>query len=74
MSEQIKTLVSRLIDEVWNQGRYDVVDELVDDSYVGQPSEVRGTEGYKQFIMALRGAFPDLEFTIEDQIAEGDKV
>lgn len=74
MSEQIKTLVSRLIDEVWNQGRYDVVDELVDDSYVGQPSEVRGTEGYKQFIMALRRAFPDLEFTIEDQIAEGDKV
>jgi steroid delta-isomerase-like uncharacterized protein len=74
MAEQIKTLVSRLVDEVWNRGRYDVVDDLVDDNYVGQPSEVRGTEGYKQFFMALRGAFPDLEFTIDDQVAEGDKV
>jgi steroid delta-isomerase-like uncharacterized protein len=74
MAEQIKTLVSRLVDEVWNRGRYAVVDELIDDAYLGQPSEVRGTEGYKKFFMALRGAFPDLEFTIDEQVAEGDKV
>ncbi|MPZ87206.1 MAG: ester cyclase [Nitriliruptorales bacterium] len=74
MAEQIKTLVRRLVEEVWNRGDYAVVDELVGDDYLGHPSEVRGTEGYKQFFMALRGAFPDIEFTIQDQIAEGDKV
>ncbi|MDP9021282.1 MAG: ester cyclase [Actinomycetota bacterium] len=74
MAEQIKTLVSRLVEEVWNRGDYGVVDELIADDYVGHPSEVRGTEGYRQFFMALRRAFPDLEFTIDDQVADGDKV
>ena len=33
-----------------------------------------GMEGFKQAIASLRKAFPDLEVTIEDQVAEGDKV
>lgn len=73
MSEQ-KTLVDRLVEEVWNRGDLAVVDELVGDDYVGHPSDVRGTEGYKEFFAELRRAFPDIQFAIEDQIAEGDKV
>jgi steroid delta-isomerase-like uncharacterized protein len=54
------------------------VDELVDPRYIGHSSqpgtETRGIEGYRHFVMAMRTAFPDLEVTVEDQIAEGDRV
>ena len=36
--------------------------------------DIRGREGVKQYVAALRAGFPDLRFTIEDQIAEGDMV
>jgi steroid delta-isomerase-like uncharacterized protein len=78
MSEQHKRLVRRLIDEVWSRGNFHVADELVAPDYVGHSSpmdsETHGPEGYKQFFSMLRSAFPDLDVTIEDQIAEGDRV
>ncbi len=36
--------------------------------------EIHGREGIEQFYGALRAAFPDLRITIEDQVAEGDRV
>jgi steroid delta-isomerase-like uncharacterized protein len=36
--------------------------------------ELQGTEQNRQFIGSLRAAFPDVHYTVEDQIAEGDKV
>jgi steroid delta-isomerase-like uncharacterized protein len=76
MSEQNKTLVRRLVEEVYNQGNLAVADELaVSDLIVHQTTqEIRGREGAKQYVAALRAAFPDLHMTIEDQIAEGDRV
>jgi steroid delta-isomerase-like uncharacterized protein len=78
MSEQNKILERRLIEEVWNRGNFAVVAELVASDYIGHSStpadETHGREGYKQFHATLRKAFPDIHFTIEDQIVEGDKV
>ena len=76
MSEQNKTLVRRVVEEVYNQGNLAVADELAaSDLVVHQTSqEIRGREGAKQYVAALRAAFPDLHMTIEDQIAEGDRV
>ena len=79
MSEQNKALVIRITEEVANRGNFSVVDDLVAPEYVGHSpthsaGEARGREGYRGFYQTLRGAFPDLEFTIEDLIAEGDKV
>lgn len=78
MSEQNKMLVRRAIEEVWNQGNFDLVDELIaSDLVIHLPApgqEVRGPEGVKQFYGMLRAAFPDIHFTINDQIAEGDRV
>ncbi|NOZ72830.1 MAG: ester cyclase [Chloroflexi bacterium] len=71
-----KALVRRLIEEAWNQGNLGVIDELVSPDYVlhidapGPP----GREGYKRDVLMHRTAFPDLRFTIEDMVAEGDKV
>ena len=75
-TEQNKALARRMIEEVWNQGNLALLDEIVAANYVGHnPSmTVQGPEGIKQFILMYRSAFPDLHFTIEDMIAEGDRV
>ena len=76
MTEQNKRLMRRDVEEVWNGANYALVDEIVASDYAGhQPrNEAKGQEGYKQFFVMLRSAFPDIHFTIEDQIAEGDRV
>lgn len=78
MSEQNKVLERTLIEEVWNRGNFALVDELVSPGFRGHSSspetDTLGTEGYRQYYAGLRAAFPDIRFTIEDQIAEGAKV
>ncbi len=76
-TEENKTVVRRLFEEVWNQGKMDAVGEILATDYIfHEPvgGEVRGPEDFKQFVSMYRTAYPDLQFTIEDQIAEGDKV
>jgi steroid delta-isomerase-like uncharacterized protein len=78
MSEQNKALVRRSIEDVWNKGNYAVVDELLTSDFVvhtpNPADEVHGPDGVKQYFAGLREAFPDLHFTIEDQVADGDRV
>ncbi len=76
MSEQNKALMRRGIEEVWSRGNFDVVDEVVAADFVGHqtPGETHGPEGVKRYFGMLRRAFPDIHFTIEDQIAEGNRV
>lgn len=76
-AEENKAIVRRLFEELWNQGKLDVADEIFATDYIfHEPvaGEVRGPEGFKQFVSMYRIAFPDLQFRIEDQIAEGDKI
>ncbi len=76
MSEQNKMLLRRLFEEVYNQGNLDAADEMVaSDMVIHEPShDIRGRDGAKQFVAMLRAGFPDIHFTIEDQIAEEDRV
>jgi steroid delta-isomerase-like uncharacterized protein len=79
MSEQNKALSKRNIDEVWNQRKLAVIDELVAPNSVLHDStvpggKVSGSQGYRQFVEIYLAAFPDLHFTIQDQFADGDKV
>ncbi|HEV8390651.1 MAG TPA: ester cyclase [Dongiaceae bacterium] len=76
MSEQNKARIRRVIEEVYNRGDLAVVDEVAATDLVIHASsqDIRGREGAKQYVAAFRAAFPDLHFTIEDQIAEGDVV
>jgi steroid delta-isomerase-like uncharacterized protein len=76
MSEENKAVVHRWV-EAFNEGNLDAVDELVTDSYIRHDPnapEVRGPEEEKRLIVMYRSAFPDLHFTVEDMVAEGDKV
>ncbi|MGA7668817.1 MAG: ester cyclase [Nitrolancea sp.] len=78
MSEQNKALIRRGVDQIWNKGHFAVADELVADDFVVHATtltgEIAGREGITQYFGALRAAFPDLTFTIEDHIAEGNRV
>jgi steroid delta-isomerase-like uncharacterized protein len=76
--EANKRISRRLVEEVFNTGRFEILDELVAGSFVNHdPSatgEMKGPEGVRQLIETYRGAFPDLKITIEEQIAERDLV
>ena len=80
MSEENKALIYRWFEEVWNQGNEKVIDELLAEDGVvhglvdgsGQP--VRGLKGFHEFHKQFRGAFPDLNISVDDVIAEGDRV
>jgi steroid delta-isomerase-like uncharacterized protein len=79
MSEENKAIVRREHEEIWNsQGNLDAADEIYAPDYIGHdptlPEDIRGVEAAREFAAMYRSAFPDLEFIIEDQIAEGDKV
>ena len=78
MSDQSTSLVRRAVEEVWNRGNYAVVDDTVaGDVVIHLPTpgeEIHGAEGIRQYFATLRGAFPDIHFTIEDQFAAGDRV
>lgn len=80
MSEENKALIYRWFEEVWNQGNGKVIDELLAEDGVihgltdadGNP--VRGIQAFHEFHNQFRGAFPDVHVTLEDVLAEGDKV
>ncbi len=77
MPMENKTIVRRLYEEVWNQRKLGVVDELLSASHALQdpnrPGSQVGPELYKRRVAELIRGFPDLRFTIEDTIAEGEK-
>ena len=66
----------RFIEEVWNRGNLDVADELFDAQATTPdvPELPAGPEGAKVIARMFRSAFPDFHMTIEDLIAEDDKV
>jgi steroid delta-isomerase-like uncharacterized protein len=76
--EENKELVRRSNEELWEEGNLGFLDEYVADDYVehntASPRPIRGPEGYEENVRMVRSAFPDLEVTTEDLIAEGDKV
>ena len=77
-TENDKALVRRATEEAINRGNLALLDELVSSDFVlhdpNYPQPVRGAEGLKQYFQTFRSAFPDLHFTIEDIIGEGDTV
>jgi steroid delta-isomerase-like uncharacterized protein len=77
MSEENKALASGWAD-IWNQRNLDLVEEIYAPDYVNHdltmPEDVRGIGAVREFYSRYQSAFPDAEITIEDQVAEGDKV
>lgn len=72
-TEENKAVVRRFVDQVWNQARLNLANELASSSYVVE-GVGSGPGAVTANACAFRTAFPDLTITIEDLIAEGDKV
>lgn len=68
-----KQVIRRLYEDCINPGQLDLVGPLVSDDYVGPRGE-RGPSGFTATLTSLRTGFPDIHFTIDDLIAEADKV
>jgi predicted ester cyclase len=68
-----------MVEEAFGQGKVEIVEEVLDPDFVcydpnSEAGEVRGADTIKQEIEYFRNAVPDLTYTVEDQVAEGDKV
>jgi steroid delta-isomerase-like uncharacterized protein len=77
-TEQNKTLVRQFIEEFLNQGNVDLVKEIIASEYVEHeqlpPGVPQGREGVEMITTMLHTGFPDFRATIEDIIAEDDRV
>jgi steroid delta-isomerase-like uncharacterized protein len=71
------TVIRRFAEDVITQGDLDSAARFVWEDVVEQvplPGQGPGLEGLKDILRGMRAAFPDLNFAIKEQIAEGDKV
>jgi predicted ester cyclase len=77
-SELNKRKVLLFVEAVWNEGRLELIDELVAADYLGRVPRiergVHGPEGVRRLVAHGRRAHPDLYVKVDDQIAEDDRV
>jgi steroid delta-isomerase-like uncharacterized protein len=77
LTQDNSAIVRRFVDEVINQGKLGSAEEFVWEDVVEQvplPGQGPGLEGLKDVLRGMRSAFPDIEFSIKEQVCEGDKV
>lgn len=78
LGDQERALVRRYVEEVWNAGKLDAIDELLTADYVNHdpmnPEVPPGAVGAKKLATLYREAFPDINLRLEDVICEGDFV
>lgn len=78
-AQENKEKARRLMEDAFGQGKTEVLDEVLHSDFVcydpnSEAGEVRGAETIKGEIEYFRSAVPDLTYTVEDQVAEGDEV
>jgi steroid delta-isomerase-like uncharacterized protein len=70
-------VLGRFVEEVINQGRLDVCDEIVEENFIELdplPGQQQGRQGLKDVIAMMRAGFPDIHWKIDETIAAADKV
>lgn len=75
-AEENKAVIRRYIEEIWSDGKLDAVHEILNETFLfhGPIREVEGLEVFKQFVAGIHSTFPDINFTVDDLIAEKEKV
>ena len=75
ISAEARKAVFRRAVEIWQQGRPELIDSVVMPNYVGHTSAgSRNIDGLRARITEFHSLYPDIKFTIEDQLAEGDRI
>lgn len=76
-TETNKAIILRMVQQVWNEGRIDLVEEFFEEDYVelivGQPPRT-GYELVRQGVELMRNTFPDFVLSIGEQLGEGDRI
>ena len=76
-TEDNKAIIRRIGEEFWNQGKTEVLDEVFAADAVDHnaaPGQPPGREGIKLVNLGFRVAMPDMQLTVDDVVAEDDKV
>jgi steroid delta-isomerase-like uncharacterized protein len=75
-ADEARAINERLVEEVWNRGNGDVLDEVFhpEASSPSAPDLARGPEGVKEILKMMKTAFPDYHLRIDRMVAEDDKV
>jgi predicted ester cyclase len=76
MAEESKAVSRRWLDEFWSAGNLVIADEIFAPTYVRYDPEgpMIGLDTIRRFVAAIRADIPDLYFTADDVVAEGDRV
>jgi len=74
MSEQNKALIRRFYEEVVNQKNPAIAGEIVTPDFDDHAAQAPGIDGFMKLFSIMTTVFPDLHVTVEDLIAEGDRV
>jgi len=77
LAEKNVALVERFFEEVWNKGNLELVDELFSpdfEEHNAPPGVARGHKGYKASVNQFRSAFPDIQFSLDQVLAEDTRV
>jgi steroid delta-isomerase-like uncharacterized protein len=77
VSEENKEICRRLYGEMISEGRFDVLEELLQADVIEHeelPGDAEGRDGVREVFEMMRGAFPDLRAEVSQMIAEGDRV
>lgn len=80
MGKTYETIVHRWFDEVWNQGKGELIEELMAPDVVAHGlsdkdgKDIVGVDRFRKFYQSFRGAIPDIRILVEDTVTEGHKV
>lgn len=78
MSDTNKATIARIFEKILTQHDLDLIEEIYAEDFrahiTHSPEDIKGVEAFYQFVALFQAMFSDLTFTVEDQIAEGDKV
>jgi predicted ester cyclase len=70
-----KDTIRRMFDEIINEGRLELVDELFDPEFSSEtPQGILDRDGFKHYVVGWRAGFPDIHCDVDDLIEEGDRV
>ena len=75
-AEENEAMLRHWVEEFWNKGNVALLDERIPAEYIGHFGQetLQGRDGFRQFSTRYRTGFPDIHFTLEDVIAQDDKV
>ena len=73
-TEANKAIAAAFFPAAWNHGDFSLAEQIFDPNVVDHFDKAQGIAVVKQLIINFRTAFPDLKFSLDDEVVEGDKV